>query len=37
VQGFAVGRPMPFEETIAWIVRHREKLSEPPQIGREAG
>jgi diguanylate cyclase (GGDEF)-like protein len=37
VQGFAIGRPMPFEETIAWIVRHREKLSEPPQIGREAG
>jgi diguanylate cyclase (GGDEF)-like protein len=37
VQGFSVGRPMPFEETIAWIVRHREKLSEPPQIGREAG
>lgn len=37
VQGFSVGHPMPFEETIAWIVRHREKLSEPPQIGREAG
>ncbi len=37
VQGFSIGHPMPFEETIAWIVRHREKLAEPPPIGREAG
>ncbi len=26
VQGYSIGRPMPFEETISWITNHREKL-----------
>jgi diguanylate cyclase (GGDEF)-like protein len=37
VQGFAIARPMPFEETIAWAERHAAKLSETPRIERKAG
>ena len=27
VQGFAIARPMPFEDTIAWLDKHRSKLT----------
>lgn len=36
VQGFSVGRPMPAGETQAWIRKHRNKLVEPPRLGRKA-
>lgn len=32
VQGFGIGRPMPFDETIAWVERYREKLARAPRI-----
>lgn len=32
VQGFGIGRPMPFEQTLDWIARHTEKLQEMPRI-----
>ena len=34
VQGFGIGRPMPFDQTLDWITKHRTKLSETPFIGR---
>lgn len=37
VQGFGIGRPMPFEQTLDWIRAHNGKLQAPPQIGRGAG
>lgn len=37
VQGFGIGRPMPFEETLDWIATHRSKLHDAPKIGRGAG
>lgn len=37
VQGFGIGRPMPFEDTIAWIRKHNEKLGAPPALGRQTG
>ncbi|MGO4914184.1 putative bifunctional diguanylate cyclase/phosphodiesterase [Pseudogemmobacter sp. W21_MBD1_M6] len=37
VQGYALARPMPFEETIPWIAAHSAKLSRPPTIGRRIG
>lgn len=36
VQGFGIARPMPFEDTIAWIKRHSEKLAEPHDLTRRA-
>ncbi|KIN70644.1 Diguanylate cyclase [Sulfitobacter noctilucae] len=32
VQGFGIGRPMPFEKTLDWIDRHTAKLEDVPQI-----
>lgn len=32
VQGFGIGRPMPFDETISWVERYREKLARAPRI-----
>ncbi len=32
VQGFAVARAMPFEETIGWYARHNRKISAAPKI-----
>lgn len=32
VQGFGIGRPMPFEDTTAWLVHHAEKLPSPPNL-----
>ncbi|MCX7889510.1 MAG: EAL domain-containing protein [Rhodobacteraceae bacterium] len=37
VQGHAIGHPMPFAETIAWMDRHYAGLAAPPEVGRRAG
>lgn len=37
VQGYGIGHPMPYDETLAWLARHRAKLGEPPRIGRRLG
>jgi len=37
VQGFGIGRPMPFDQTLDWITAHRAKLQDAPRIGRETG
>ncbi len=34
VQGFGIGRPMPYEDTADWILRHRARQSEPPRINQ---
>lgn len=37
VQGFGIGRPMPFDQCADWIAAHTAKLSDPPVIGRQTG
>ncbi|WP_235857833.1 putative bifunctional diguanylate cyclase/phosphodiesterase [Marimonas lutisalis] len=37
VQGFGIGRPMPFDQTLDWIRAHEAKLGPPPRIGRQSG
>jgi len=37
VQGYGLARPMPFEDTLAWMQKHYEKLADTPRIGRQAG
>lgn len=37
VQGFGIGQPMPFEDTLLWLRAHYAKLAHPPTIGRQAG
>jgi diguanylate cyclase (GGDEF)-like protein len=37
VQGFGIGRPMPFDQTLDWISSHQAKLQDPPAIGRQIG
>lgn len=32
VQGFGIGRPMPFEQTLDWIARHEAKLADVPRL-----
>jgi len=32
VQGFGIGKPMPFNETIGWVADHTSKLKAAPQI-----
>ncbi|MEW9919797.1 putative bifunctional diguanylate cyclase/phosphodiesterase [Marimonas sp. MJW-29] len=32
VQGFGIGRPMPFEQTLDWIDKHMAKLQDVPRI-----
>lgn len=34
VQGFGIGRPMPFHETLDWISSHESKLQDAPEITR---
>lgn len=34
VQGFGIARPMPFEETIAWVRRHQMRLAQTPQVSK---
>lgn len=35
VQGYFVARPMPFDETFAWLEQNRRKLLSPPLLGRK--
>ncbi|MBL4767202.1 MAG: GGDEF domain-containing protein [Rhodobacteraceae bacterium] len=37
VQGFGIGRPMPFDQTLDWIVTHEGKIQDAPSINRETG
>lgn len=37
VQGFGIGRPMPFEKTLDWIDRHVSKLDDVPYIMTDKG
>ncbi len=37
VQGFGIGRPMPFDQTLDWIAAHQAKLVDAPKIGRNIG
>ncbi|MCV2882383.1 putative bifunctional diguanylate cyclase/phosphodiesterase [Actibacterium sp. XHP0104] len=37
VQGYGIARPMPFEETIAWMNRHHEKLDHAAHLGQQRG
>ena len=38
VQGFGIGKPMPFDQTLDWITRHNAKLQAAPQIlGNRSG
>lgn len=37
VQGFGIGKPMPFDQTLDWIAHHDAKLQDAPRIGRETG
>ncbi|MFK7765571.1 MAG: putative bifunctional diguanylate cyclase/phosphodiesterase [Roseobacter sp.] len=32
VQGFGIGKPMPFDQTLDWITRHNAKLQATPKI-----
>jgi hypothetical protein len=36
VQGFGIGRPMTFEDTLDWMANHRARMSLTPRIGRRA-
>lgn len=36
VQGFGIARPMPVDETMGWIERHRAKVGVVPRIGSRA-
>ncbi len=37
VQGFGIGKPMPFEKTLDWIAAHGNKVNGVPKIGRQTG
>jgi diguanylate cyclase (GGDEF)-like protein len=37
VQGFGIGRPMPFDQTLDWIAAHEGKIQQAPTINRETG
>ncbi len=36
VQGYGIARPMPFEDTADWIIRHRAQIVSAPKIGSKA-
>ncbi len=36
VQGFGIARPMPFDDTPAWMERHRSKLRAAPRVRRKS-
>lgn len=36
VQGFAIARPIPFEETIGWYEQHNRKISAAPKIRKKS-
>ncbi|MFD0859762.1 putative bifunctional diguanylate cyclase/phosphodiesterase [Roseovarius aquimarinus] len=35
VQGYGIGRPLPLDQTAAWVRRHVSRLEAPPAIGRQ--
>lgn len=37
IQGFGIARPMPFEETIAWLHQHMAKLAASGELPRKTG
>lgn len=37
VQGFCIGRPMPYDETLDWLQKHRAKLNAAADLGRRTG
>ncbi len=37
VQGFGIARPMPFDETLAWLERHNASRTAPPDVCRRIG
>lgn len=37
VQGYSIARPMPLEETAAWITAHRDKIAEAQVLPRRIG
>ncbi|MEM8630777.1 MAG: bifunctional diguanylate cyclase/phosphodiesterase [Pseudomonadota bacterium] len=37
IQGFGVARPMPFEDTLAWVPGHRSKLTQARNAGQRIG
>ncbi len=37
IQGFGIGKPMPFERTQAWMTSHQSKVKGTPVIGRKLG
>jgi EAL domain-containing protein (putative c-di-GMP-specific phosphodiesterase class I) len=37
VQGFGIGRPMPFEETADWMLRNGTRVAATPRISHRAG
>ena len=37
VQGFGIARPMPFDQTLSWLERHNQKLTETATISRNTG
>ncbi len=37
LQGFGIARPMPFEDTLAWLADHQKKLKSPPLLQRKTG
>lgn len=37
VQGFGIGKPMPFDQTLDWIATYRNKVNGVPKIGRQTG
>jgi len=37
VQGFGIARPMPFEDTIAWVTQHQKKITKIDTLRRHTG
>ena len=37
VQGYVIARPMPIQATEGWMLKHRAKLRNTPNVGRHAG
>ena len=37
VQGFSIGRPMNFNDTLEWFERHRERLANTPRLSQRLG
>lgn len=36
VQGFSIARPMPIDQTEAWVSKHLVKISDTPKVGKKA-